>query len=344
MKEKPLSPDSLSGTGSGVVWGGPSSTMDLQISDYVASLLGLQGRSLDVNTLCTSSLSAIFEAQSYLLTGDCSPFVFVLSASQYKAPEGSATAVEGFKKAQILSATNVALPFGEKRNGTVPSEFAAALLLTSFPHAARAGMRVLGTIAGVATGRVRFSAVGGHNPADQAKVAGMALAKANVGHNDISYMECNALGTGVGDMLEYDFIKKAYGARSKESGMFASLDCFLSLFYSPLDSIHSPFCRQLSELRTHVHHSPYTSHPSLRSIHFQLSFQGSPCSAAAGSSRAHAWPLHPREQHVRFLKNTLSPAQGRAARHWSDVCSLGKDGLQCDTLQSARCEGSSPPS
>lgn len=223
IKDKPLSPDALSGTGSGVVWGGATSTMDLQMSDYVASLLGLQGRSLDVNTLCTSALSAVFEAQSYLMTGDCSPFMFVISASHYKPPEGSASAVEGFKKAQILSATNAALPFGEKRNGTVPSEFAAALLLTSYPHAAHTGLRVLGSVAGVATGRVRFSAVGGHNPADQAKVAGMALAKANARHNDVSYMECNALGTGVGDMLEYDFIKKAYGAREKQSGGLLSL-------------------------------------------------------------------------------------------------------------------------
>ena len=218
MKEKPLSLDTLSGSASGVVWGGPTSPLDLQMSDYVASLFGLLGRSIDVNTLCTSALTAIYEAESALLSGDCSPFVFAVSASFYKPPEGSSTATAGFQKAQILSASYAALPFGENRNGTVPSEFAAALLLCSPSYAAHTGTRVLGTVAGISTGRVRFSSVGGHNPADQAKVASVALTKANLTHNDVSYMECNGLGTGVGDMLEYEFIKKTFSGRITELG------------------------------------------------------------------------------------------------------------------------------
>ncbi|MBR9970322.1 non-ribosomal peptide synthetase [Magnetospirillum sulfuroxidans] len=184
------------------------------IANRVSYFCGFSGPSMALDTMCSSSLTAIHLACEALRSGDCSVALaggvnLSLHPNKYL----------GLAQGRFLASNGRCESFGQGGDGYVPGEAVGAVLLKPLADARRDGDRVLGI--------VRASAVnhGGKtngytvpNPDAQAAVIGKALERAGISARDIGYVEAHGTGTKLGDPIEIAALTKAYGRHTAERG------------------------------------------------------------------------------------------------------------------------------
>jgi polyketide synthase PksN len=194
------------------VGGNPSS-----IANRVSYFCDFRGPSLSLDTMCSSSLTALHLAVHAIRRGDCAA-ALVGGVNVSVHPNKFLMLAQG----RFASATGRCASFGAGADGYVPAEGIGAVLLKPLDQAIADGDQIYGVIKGTAVnhgGRATGYTV--PNPAAQADVIGRALAQAGVSARDIGYVEAHGTGTELGDPIEIAGLTTAYARDTADTGFCA---------------------------------------------------------------------------------------------------------------------------
>ncbi|MCR4443018.1 MAG: SDR family NAD(P)-dependent oxidoreductase, partial [Peptococcaceae bacterium] len=176
------------------------------IANWVSYCLNFHGPSMAVDTMCSSSLTAIHLACDSLRKGECHYAVaggvnLVTHPHKYIA----------LKKFEFLASDGRCRSFGEGGDGYVPGEGVGAVLLTTLERAEKEGYHIYGVIKGSSLNHVgKTSGATVPDPVAQSEVIADALTKASVNPRTISYLEAHGTGTALGDPIEVQGLRRAF--------------------------------------------------------------------------------------------------------------------------------------
>ncbi|MFN3462139.1 MAG: beta-ketoacyl synthase N-terminal-like domain-containing protein, partial [Oceanibaculum sp.] len=187
------------------------------IANRVSYFCDFHGPSLAVDSMCSSSLTAIHLAIDSLRGGGCSVALaggvnLTLHPNKYLA----------LSQGRFMSSKGRCESFGAGGDGYVPGEGVGAVLLKPLDRALADGDRIHGVIRGSMLnhgGKTNGYTV--PNPNAQAAVIGRALDRARVSPRAISYVEAHGTGTSLGDPIEIAALTKAYRKETDETGFCA---------------------------------------------------------------------------------------------------------------------------
>ncbi|GAV43017.1 SDR family NAD(P)-dependent oxidoreductase [Streptomyces acidiscabies] len=177
------------------------------IANRVSHALNLSGPSMALDTMCSSSLTAIHLACESLRRGE----------SELAIAGGVNVSVHPYKfgflsQGRFLSDDGRCRAFGAGGTGYVPGEGVGAVLLKPYRKALADGDRVQGVILGSAINHgARTNGYSVPNPRAQQQVISTALREAGVAPGEISYVEAHGTGTSLGDPIELTGLTNAYG-------------------------------------------------------------------------------------------------------------------------------------
>ncbi|TPN83337.1 SDR family NAD(P)-dependent oxidoreductase, partial [Aquimarina algicola] len=183
------------------------------IANRVSYYYNLHGPSMTVDTMCSSSLSALHLACQSINNSEC----------EYAIAGGVNVSVHP-NKYLLLSQGNFASSkgkcesFGEGGDGYVPGEGVGAVLLKPLSKAIKDGNHIYGTIKSTALnhgGKTNGYTV--PNPNAQADVIEEALNNSKIDPRTINYLEAHGTGTSLGDPIEIAGLTKVFKKYTKEN-------------------------------------------------------------------------------------------------------------------------------
>ena len=183
------------------------------IANRVSYFCDFHGPSLTLNTMCSSSLTAIHLACQSLNRGECR--VAIAGGVNVSIhPNKYLTLAQG----QFLSSKGRCESFGQGGDGYVPGEGVGAIVLKSLAEANAHRDHIYGVIQSTAInhgGKTNGYTV--PNPKLQANVIHETLKKIAIDPRSISYLEAHGTGTSLGDPIEIAGLKKAFEESFNES-------------------------------------------------------------------------------------------------------------------------------
>ncbi|MCW3465912.1 SDR family NAD(P)-dependent oxidoreductase [Chitinophaga nivalis] len=182
------------------------------IANRVSYCFNFQGPSIAVDTMCSSSLTAIHLACKDLQTGDTA--VAIAGGVNLSVHPNKYLLLS---QGKFVSGKGRCESFGAGGEGYVPGEGVGAVLLKKLSQAEADGDRIYGVIKGTAInhgGKTNGYTV--PNPQAQAAVIKAAINKAGVATKDISYIEAHGTGTSLGDPIEITGLTKAFATEEKQ--------------------------------------------------------------------------------------------------------------------------------
>ena len=187
------------------------------VANRVSYLLNLHGPSMTLDTMCSSSLTAIHLACQDLKQGRTSLAIaggvnvtihpnkyLILSAGQFISSDGHCQS------------------FGEGGDGYIPGEGVGAVVLKRLSDAVRDGNTIHGVIKGSALnhgGKTNGYSV--PNPKAQASVIEQALKEYGIDARHVSYIEAHGTGTRLGDPIEIAALSQVFRRYTNERGFCA---------------------------------------------------------------------------------------------------------------------------
>ncbi|WP_431040587.1 SDR family NAD(P)-dependent oxidoreductase [Streptomyces sp. P1-3] len=180
----------------------------------VSYLLDLHGPSEPVETACSSSLVAIHRGVELLRAGR-SGLALVGGVNTIVSPDLHI----GYSRAGMLCEDGRCKTFSAQANGYVRGEGVGILVLKPLDRAERDGDRILGVIRGTAVNHGgRAHSLTAPNPNAQAELLKAAYREAGVDPRTVTYIEAHGTGTELGDPVELNGLKSAFGALYEETG------------------------------------------------------------------------------------------------------------------------------
>ena len=178
----------------------------------VSRIYGLKGYTSTVITACAAGTQAIGEAAVALqrgvadvvLGGGCEAGISQLGLG-------------GFNVIKALSRQNeepekASRPFDARRDGFVPSEGAAVLVMETLEHAENRGAEILAEVTGYGVSSDAFHAVQpDEDGTGAARAIQWAIEDADLGLGDISYINAHGTSTPINDHVETMAIKLVFG-------------------------------------------------------------------------------------------------------------------------------------
>ncbi|MWV45370.1 SDR family NAD(P)-dependent oxidoreductase [Paenibacillus sp. HJL G12] len=187
--------------------GSPSS-----IANRISYWCNFHGPSMAVDTMCSSSLTAIHLACQSLAREGCE-LAIAGGVNVSVHPNKYLALGQG----NFVSSKGRCESFGEGGDGYVPGEGVGAVLLKPLSKAIADGDQIYGVIKGTAVnhgGKTNGYTV--PNPQSQADVIGRALNEAGIDPRTISYVEAHGTGTSLGDPIEITGLTKAFQAYTQD--------------------------------------------------------------------------------------------------------------------------------
>lgn len=179
--------------------------------DYLATRasyeFNLKGPSINIQTACSTSATAVAMAYEGLLNYHCD--MAIAGGSGIKLPQKSGYLYQtGF----IGSPDGHTRPFDENAYGTVFTSVAGVVLLKRLGDAVRDGDHIYAVIKGMAVNNDGSDKVGFMAPSreGQAEVVAAAQNLAGVNPEDISYIETHGTGTSLGDPIEISALTNVF--------------------------------------------------------------------------------------------------------------------------------------
>ena len=194
---------------------------DLQIytvngKDFIAPRtsyhLNLKGPSVSVHSACSTSLLAVAEAVKAIRTGMCD--IALAGGSSVTAPIYSGHLYDdGF----IKSPDGRTRPFEASGKGTVFSDGAGVVLLKRLEEAQKDGDIIYGLIKGVGVNNDGGEKGSFMAPSAKGQAGAIinAFNDAQISPSTISYIEAHGTATPIGDPIEIEGLKIAYGKQEK---------------------------------------------------------------------------------------------------------------------------------
>ena len=181
----------------------------------VSRIYGLKGYTSTIITACAAGNQAIGEAAEAIRRGAAS----VILGGGCEAGI-SALGLGGFNVIKALTRQNepperASRPFDAKRDGFVPSEGAAVLVMERREHAIDRGAKILAELVGYGVSSDAFHAVQpDEDGAGAARAIRWALENAHLEPADISYINAHGTSTPKNDLVETLAIKTAFGEQA----------------------------------------------------------------------------------------------------------------------------------
>src|SRR3954454_16332876 len=160
-----------------------------------------------LDTMCSSSLTAIHLACDSLRRGECE-FAIAGGVNVSVHPNKYLVLAQG----QFAASRGRCESFGQGGDGYVPGEGVGAVLLKDLSQAIADGDQILAVVRGSSInhgGKTNGYTV--PNPLAQAQVIEQALKNAGVSAREVSYIEAHGTGTLLGDPIEITGLTKAFG-------------------------------------------------------------------------------------------------------------------------------------
>jgi 3-oxoacyl-[acyl-carrier-protein] synthase II len=180
-------------------------------ADQVRAELGFMGPSFNVATACSSGAFAAQIAYDYVRTyGDVCLAIGVETMINKQA-------IDGFCGLMALSIENdhpqkASRPFDKQRTGFVISEGACAILLESYDHAVRRGVKIYALLTGAASTSEAYNIVAPEPEGREiARTMGTAIQNAGLGKTRIGYINAHGTSTIHNDRSETKAIKRVFG-------------------------------------------------------------------------------------------------------------------------------------
>ncbi|WP_185113962.1 SDR family NAD(P)-dependent oxidoreductase [Fulvivirga imtechensis] len=184
------------------------------IANRVSYVLNLHGPSMTLDTMCSSSLTAIHLACQDLQLG----------RTNLAIAGGVNVSIHPNKylylsTGQFISSDGHCQSFGEGGDGYIPGEGVGVVILKRLSEAERDGNHIYGIIKGSALnhgGKTNGYSV--PNPKAQAAAITRALSEANIDPRHISYIEAHGTGTKLGDPIEIAALNQAFKKHTEDNG------------------------------------------------------------------------------------------------------------------------------
>jgi acyl transferase domain-containing protein/enoyl-CoA hydratase/carnithine racemase/acyl carrier protein/SAM-dependent methyltransferase len=246
------------------------------IANRVSYALDLHGPSMALDTMCSSSLTAIHLACQDLRLGRIS--VAIAGGVNINIHPNKYLMLSSL---QAISTDGHCRSFGEGGDGYVPAEGVGVVVLKRLSHAQRDGDHIYGIVRGSALnhgGKTNGYTV--PNPQAQTSAVSRALAESKTDARHISYIEAHGTGTKLGDPIEIAALNKAFhrytqdtkfcmigsvksniGHCESAAGIAGLTKVLLQMQHQQLvPSLHS------AELNSHIdfHMSPFVVNQALR--------------------------------------------------------------------------------
>ena len=184
-------------------------------STNVSRILGLRGYNSTVVTACSASNQAMGDALGKIRNGTAD--VMLTGGTEAGI---SQLGLSGFAVMRALSTRNDApekasRPFDGERDGFVPAEGAAILVLESLDHAVGRGANILCELAGFGCSSDAYHQVQPDESGAGAMMAmRWALEDAGVGADEVDYINAHGTSTPLNDLVETLSIKGYFGDRA----------------------------------------------------------------------------------------------------------------------------------
>jgi 3-oxoacyl-[acyl-carrier-protein] synthase II len=179
----------------------------------VARNFGFYGYNATLTTACASGTQALVTATNAIRSGDAD-LIFAGGTESCNAE----VAIAGYTAAGVLSARRedpqgASRPFDAGRDGLVPGEGAAILVLESLAYAQARGARIYAEVLG---GAITSDACHETEPMPETQALTMqrAMEASGITAEEIDYINPHATSTVVGDAVEIQAIKMALGERA----------------------------------------------------------------------------------------------------------------------------------
>ncbi len=179
------------------------------LATRVSHELNLRGPSMSVQTACSSSLVAVHLACQSLLSGECD--LALAGASAIRVPHHVGYTYE---PGAMVSPSGHCRPFDAHSDGTIFGSGVAALILKPLQAALDDGDRIHAVIRGSAVnndGALKMT-YAAPTVSGQAEVIAEAQAVAEVDSSTIGFVETHGTGTPLGDPIEIEALRQAFGA------------------------------------------------------------------------------------------------------------------------------------
>ncbi|HEY3787706.1 MAG TPA: polyketide synthase, partial [Urbifossiella sp.] len=187
--------------------------------DYLATKLSykldLRGPSITLQTACSTSLVAVCQAVSALLTYQCDAALAGAVSITFPQARG-----HFYQEGAIASGDGHCRPFDAAATGTVFGSGCALVVLKRLSDAIAEGDRIYAVIKGAAVnndgaGKVSYTAPGVDG---QAEAIALAHALAGVTADTIGYVEAHGTATPLGDPIEVAALTQAFRATTDRNG------------------------------------------------------------------------------------------------------------------------------
>ncbi|MCY9375153.1 SDR family NAD(P)-dependent oxidoreductase [Bacillus sp. T17B1] len=191
----------------------PDSTFS-SIANRISYHFNFQGPSMAVDTMCSSSLTAVHLACESILKGECEAAIaggvnLTIHPNKYlQLSQGNFASTDGRCRS-----------FGANGDGYVPGEGVGSILLKPVKKAIEDGDYIYAVIKGTTVnhgGKTNGYTV--PNPNAQARLIANALEKSNIDPRTISYFEAHGTGTALGDPIEITGLTKAFEEKARDNG------------------------------------------------------------------------------------------------------------------------------
>ncbi|MBQ0826805.1 SDR family NAD(P)-dependent oxidoreductase [Streptomyces tagetis] len=179
------------------------------LANRLSHFFDFRGPSMAVDTMCSSSLTAIHLACEALVRGDLHAAV----AGGVNLTLHPAKHVD-LSQGRYASSDGRCRSFGEGGDGYVPGEGVGAVVLKRLDDALADGDRVHAVIRGSALahgGKTNGYTV--PNPGEQARLIAEACLRAGIAPRDLGFVEAHGTGTSLGDPIEIRALARALGRR-----------------------------------------------------------------------------------------------------------------------------------
>ncbi len=187
------------------------------VANRVSYLLNLKGPSMPIDTMCSSSLTAIHEACKHVDQGECE-LAIAGGVNLYLHP----STYRGLCAQRMLALDRQCRSFGKGGNGFVPGEGVGAVLLKRLSQALFDGDHIYGVIRGTSAnhgGKTNGYTVS--NPKVQAELIRETLDKTGIDARTVSYIEAHGTATELGDPIEVAGLSQAFQQDTVDTGFCA---------------------------------------------------------------------------------------------------------------------------
>lgn len=174
------------------------------IANRISYFCNFNGPSLTVDTMCSSSLTALHIACQSIRQGDC--MLAIAGGVNVSIHPNKYFILD---QARFASSKGRCESFGKDGDGYVPGEGVGAVLLKPLSHAIADKDQIYGVIKGTAInhgGKTNGYTV--PNPKEQAAVIKKAIQRSGINPSTINYIEAHGTGTSLGDPIEIAALTK----------------------------------------------------------------------------------------------------------------------------------------